>query len=180
MLIGLVGENGSGKETFATLLKEILGSDAVTHVHTSDILKETLKMWHVSLTRRNLQDMAIIMDHTYGKGTLSRALAGQVKASNTKIVILDGVRWQSDVELIRSINPNKLVYVTASLEHRFERTKKRKEKVGEDQTTFEQFLKEEQIETELDIKNIAKGADITIVNDGSIEDFREKIKALTF
>ena len=83
------------------------------------------------------------------------------------------MRWQSDVDLIRSITPNKLVYITASVEHRYERIKTRKEKVGEDQASFEQFLKEEQIETELEIKNIGKGADITIINDGSIEDLRK-------
>ena len=66
------------------------------------------------------------------------------------------------------------------MEHRFERIKTRKEKVGEDQTSFEQFLKEEQIETELEIKNIGQGADITIINDGSIEDLREKVETLTF
>ncbi len=179
ILIGLVGENGSGKETFANLLKEKFGTNAVTHIHTSDLLKETLTAWSVPLTRRNLQDMAIIMDHAYGKGTLSRAIKERITNAKTDFVILDGVRWQSDVDLIRSITPNKLVYITASVEHRYERIKTRKEKVGEDQASFEQFLKEEQIETELEIKNIGKGADITIVNDGSIEDLRREVEAST-
>ena len=62
-------------------------------------------------------------------------------------------------------------------EVRNKKEKKRKEKEGEEQTSLEQFLKEEQIETELEIKNIGKEADVTILNDGSIDDLREKVVA---
>jgi len=171
-----VGENGSGKETFTQLLEGIVGQSNLTHLRTSDLLKETLTMWHVPLTRRNLQEMAIIMDKAYGVGTLSRALLGRVRHANTDIVILDGMRWLSDMELVRSFTPNIVVYITASIEKRYERTKARKEKEGEDKTSFEQFVSEEHIATEVDIKKLAEQADYTIVNDDSLEDFKSKVQ----
>ena len=50
------------------------------------------------------------------------------------------------------------------------RTKARKEKDGEDKTTFQQFLEEEAKLTEISIHEIGKQADFTLNNNGTSEE----------
>ena len=42
MVIGLIGENGSGKETFTNLLKGILPDKEIEKIGTGDILRDIL------------------------------------------------------------------------------------------------------------------------------------------
>src|SRR4051812_31081631 len=110
LVIGIVGEKGSGKETFATFLKEIIPDKVIFHARSSDILAETLQIWDLVSTRHNLQQLAIVLDQGFGKGTLTHAVAKRIKDSNADIVVFDGVRWFSDAEMIRSFPENILVY----------------------------------------------------------------------
>ncbi len=174
-IIGLVGEKGSGKETFGNLLMEIARSKKIKRIRFSDILNYTLKLWDLDPTRKNLQNLAIAMDGAYGAGTLSQAIAKQIKDSDADIVILDGIRWKSDVDLLRSFPKNILVYITADLDIRYHRLKLRQEKKDEAKT-YEQFMKEEQAQNELLIPEIGAKADIKITNNASIEDFKAEIE----
>jgi uridine kinase len=120
--------------------------------------------------------LSISFDATFGKGTLSHAILKKVQSDPSQIVILDGVRWLSDEELIGSFDKKFMVYVTASAENRFERLKTRNEKVGEGDVTFEQFLAEEKVKTETLIPKIGKRADIKIENNGTFSDLEKQVK----
>lgn len=173
-IIGLVGEKGSGKETFAKFLKEIIKNKTITHIRFSDILGETLTLWDLPKTRENYQHLAVIMDDGFGKGTLTHAISKKIQTTHSEIVVLDGVRWQSDIDLINTFPYHLLVYITADLPIRFERLKKRQEKKYEETTSFAQFMKEEKAKNELDIPIFGKKADYKIVNNGSMKDLKKQ------
>ena len=116
------------------------------------------------------------MDENFGKGTLTNAIYERIKNDKKNIVIYDGIRWQTDVEMIRSFHKNILIYITANPKVRYERLKERKEKIGEENLTFEQFMKEEKAYTEIFISRIGKTADFKIENNYSIEKFKDKVK----
>lgn len=175
ILIGLVGEKGSGKETFVHVLRECLPNTSISHFRTSDILKKTLNIWNLPTTRRNLQDLAIVMDKHYGIGTLTKALAANIEQDSSDIVVFDSVRWHSDAEMVRSFDINFLVYITADVKTRYERTKMRKEKEGESSTSYNQFLEEERVGTELGIPQIGQTADLKIMNTGELTEFKAKV-----
>ncbi|MES2215937.1 MAG: hypothetical protein V4481_01425 [Patescibacteria group bacterium] len=176
LIIGLTGENGGGKGTFIDFLKHIAVGKTVERIASSQLLGETLDLWDIKRTRRALQDLAIVMDGHYGKGTLTHAVQKRIEASQADIVIFDGVRWQTDEEMILSFPQNLMVYVTSDLKIRYERTKARKEKIGEATTSFEQFLDEEKIGTELEIAKIGARADIKIEHNGSLDEYRKMIE----
>lgn len=180
IIIGLVGEKGGGKETFGDILIKLLPNKRIARVRFSDLLAETLLLWSIPNTRENLQDLAIAMDKQFGEGTLTRAVQERIKKLSADIILLDGVRWMSDAELIRSFPKNYLIYITAPFKLRFERLKKRKQKSDEVTLTFKQFLYEENRKTELDIPKIAKKADFKIENNSTLLEFRGKIKSLPF
>lgn len=174
-VIGIVGEKGSGKGTFTELFRE-LSQNPIGCVKSSDILAETLRLWKIPLTRKNLQDLAIIMDGHYGTGSLSNAVRERIASAKEDIVIFEGIRWQSDVDMVESFPNHLIVYVTAPVDVRYQRTRERKEKVGEGEATFEEFMKEEKVSTETQIASIGEKAGVKIGNLGSKSEFREKIR----
>lgn len=176
LVIGLVGEKGSGKETFGNILQGLIPNTAIQRVHFSDILVETLDLWSFPKTRENLQTLARYMEDGFGRGTITNAVKGRVINSTADIVIIDGVRWEPDLELVRSFPKNVLVYVTADVETRYKRTKLRKEKAYEDATSREQFLKEEAAKNETLIPGIGADADFKVNNNGDLEQLKEQVE----
>lgn len=174
LIIGLVGEKGSGKETFGNYLLD-KKSLSIERIRFSDLLKETLSLWDIPHTRENLQKIVVVMDNAFGKGTLSNAVLKRVYKLNANIIIIDGVRWLTDEEFIRKFPKNLMVYITANVKTRFERTKKRLEKVGEGKS-YAQFLREEKAKNELLIGKIGGRADVKIENNESLKEFKEKVE----
>ena len=177
LVIGLVGEKGSGKETFAKFFSEFMSREknlTVCHVKFSDLLKETLDLWSMPATRTNLQVLAVIMDQHFGEGTLAEAMYQRISKVQADIVLLDGVRWHADIKLLNRFKKHYLVYITADTKTRFKRISRRTEKIGEGKD-FKQFMKEEQAANELLIPELGAKADFKIENTGSVKEFSEKV-----
>lgn len=174
-IIGLVGEKGSGKETFGNFLMEVAKDKKVKRIRFSDLLNYTLKLWDLPATRENLQHLAVVMDQGFGEGTLTSAIYQRVRDLKADIVILDGVRWKTDEMLVRSFPRNYLLHITADPDLRFKRLKKRDEKKGEAKT-LAQFMKSEKAKNELSIPQIGKRADLKIVNNGTFEDLKKEVE----
>lgn len=175
-IIGIVGENGSGKDTFTTFFTAAVAPLSVSKMRFSDVLSDTLSMWDIPPSRSNLQNLAIIMDETYGTGSLTHASKMRITNTQSDFIILEGIRWDQDVPMIRSFPNSTVLYITSDANTRFERMKLRKEKPGEENLTKERFLIEEKAKTEIHITKIGKNADYKIENNGSIEEFRQKVE----
>lgn len=176
LIIGVAGENGAGKDTFTTFFRAAAAPLTVAKLHFSDVLSETLNLWGIEKNRSNLQNLAIIMDREYGKGSLTRATELRINRRKEDIIIVEGVRWKTDVPLIRSFKKSFIVYVTADPKLRFDRMLTRNSKAGENRATYSQFLKEEKAGTEVEIPEIGASANFKIDNNGSINEFREKVE----
>lgn len=175
-VIGVVGENGAGKDTFTSFLTAAAAPQTVSKLHFSDILYDSLKMWGIKPTRSNLQNLAIIMDKEFGKGSLTRATKLRISDNSSDIIVIEGVRWKTDVPMIRSFEKSLLVYVTAAPELRFQRMKIRGEKASETSLDYKQFQKEEKAATEIEIPEIGKRADFILENNGSLDEFRKSVE----
>lgn len=178
LIIGLVGEKLSGKFTFSELLFTIgLQNDQEIVVEVfSQILKETLNTWNLPHTRANYQKLPEVMREAFGKTALADAVYNRVIQRKEKIIVLDGVRWETDRDLIRKFPNNILVYITAPAKIRYKRSIKRGQYERETLTSFQKFMEEEKAPAELFIPTIAKEADFKIVNDKSIESFLSEVE----
>ncbi len=174
IVIGLIGEKGAGKGTVSDYLKEKYNA---VHYGTSKILRRTLEDIHVPVTRDNLVKLALVLKEGYGPSIIIDSLIKDMEKNGSNVIIADGIRMHGDVEPFRKKYGKNfyLVYVTADLKLRYERTKARKEKEGEDKTTFEQFLEEEGKLTEVSIHEIGKQAEFKLNNNGTSEDLKNQV-----
>ncbi len=175
MIIGFVGQAGAGKGTAA----EMLASNMKGQIFTfSDILSDILKRLFKEKSRDNLIKMSTALREAFGQDALANVMEQQVKESPAEIVIVDGIRRMEDIEDLQKEPNFHLVEVSAAPEVRFERLKKRKEKAGEENMTWEDFLAMGKRETEKTIAGVATQADHKIENDSDFEAFKAKLDSL--
>jgi len=183
LVIGLVGAPLAGKETCANMLEKLLLEDgySVSRHTFSEILRETLDLWGLPHGRDNEQKMAMLMNAEigFGDGTLSRAMRHRLMTEDVDVTILDGVRWLGDEKMLRGLNDEGiksiLIYIPADAKVRYDRLLTRK-RSGEHTTTREDFMRQEQVRTELDIPDIGSRAEIVIENNyNDIEHFHRDI-----
>jgi len=161
IIIGLLGESGSGKDTVANYLQEKYGA---TLMRFADPIKETLNIYFEKSSREDQQWLALEFRQRFGNDILSKAIKKKIDHTEGLIVI-NGIRFWEDHEFVESFNPGKTIYVTADQKTRWERTKHRNEK-SDDNVSFEKFQEVENgMETEKHIPEIGKKADFTIWNE---------------
>ncbi|MBI4142374.1 hypothetical protein HY480_00690 [Candidatus Uhrbacteria bacterium] len=175
LVIGLVGEKGGGKGTFVDFFRADVAPMTVANIRFSDILRETLALWDIPTTRTNLQDLASIMVQRYGTDALAHAMEERIRRTATDVVVLDGIRWEADVALLKRFPNRRLIYITADTPVRFERLRARGENIGDAHAPFTQFLSEERAVTEIAIPRIGAQADLQITNNGSLAEYRSAI-----
>lgn len=172
LIIGLAGQRGSGKGTAANYLKARYRAEVRTFSQT---LSRILAVLEIPGTRENLQDLATALRKPFGRGVLVRPLKKFIKQSRAKVVVVDGLRMPEEVEMLRSLKNNLLIYIEAPAKIRFKRMKKSGGKDGKEATDFKEFLRLDRRETELFISKIGRKADVVIDNTGTIEDLHKKI-----
>jgi len=174
IVIGLIGEKGSGKGTVSNYLISKFGA---VHYGTSKILRQTLEDLYVPVTRDNLIKLALVLKEGYGPTIIIDSLIKDIERNGSNIIIADGIRMHGDVNPFRKKYGKNffLIYVHANLKLRYKRTKERKEKEGENKATFSEFLEEEGRLTEISIHEIGRQADFKIDNNGTAEELKKQV-----
>ena len=173
-IIGLVGEMGSGKDTFCDYVKAHYQN--VYFMRFSDALTDILKIFFDDVKREDQQWISSALRERFGGDILVKALVKKIEKISDGIVILNGVRRPDDFKALKSIG-GKLIYITADPKIRWERMKIRGEKADDD-VTFEQFIEMGKAEAESLITTIGAEADFRIDNNGSKEQLQEQIKTI--
>jgi dephospho-CoA kinase len=78
--------------------------------------------------------------------------------------------------MLRGLPNSFLIAIEAPAELRFERLKKRNDRPGDAEKTWEEFMRENDAEPERMIEEIAKEADVTIDNSGTMDALRREIQ----
>jgi dephospho-CoA kinase len=172
LVLGIVGEIGSGKGTFAEYVKKKYGGDSFSFSH---ILRRLLDIVQLEKNRKNLQKISTVLRKNVGEDLLAKTIYLEVKESRKKWVVVDGVRRLEDIKYLKKIKGFRLVYLEADIEKRFKRIVRRKDKADDGKKKFATFKKDHLAETELQIKKIKKHADFILSNNDTKKEFFEKI-----
>lgn len=175
MIIGFVGQAGAGKGTAAQMLASNKNAETFTF---SDILVDVLKRLFKERSRDNMIKMSTALREAFGQDVLANVMERQVQESGADIVIVDGIRRMEDIEDLSKDPKFHLIEIWAPPEVRFERLKKRNEKAGEGDMTWDEFLQMGERETERTIAGVAARAEHKIDNSEGLEEFKAKLDAL--
>lgn len=174
-VIALAGETGSGKGVIAAYLEKKYGAKKIKF---SDMLRDVLERYYLDYSRENLTTLSGAMREAFGQDIMSKVLRQDIEKTQEEVIVLDGARRKSDLDLIDNLPNFKFVYVDSSLKNRYERIFSRGEKVDEHQKTFEQFKNDHKLETEKTIPELREVADLVIENNGTLEELHQKIDVI--
>jgi len=174
LVVGLTGRIGAGKGTAAEYLKKKYKAQQFVY---SDILADILVRLHKPVTRENLQDLGQGIRAALGKDVLVEAMKGDLKASKAEMLLVDGIRYVNEVEMLRTFPHNVLIFIDAPVEARYERARKRAEK-GEGSLSLLQFKEREKAATEKELDSIKSLADYVIDNSATVKDLHARIDQL--
>lgn len=165
IIIGLVGETGSGKDTVATYLAEKYG---VRLRRFANPIKDTLSIFFDKLSKEDQQWLYSKFKERFGEDVLCRAMGKRIAQDPDGIIMVNGMRMMCDYDFIKSYENSHILYVTADAKTRWQRVVNRNEKT-DDQVSFEKFQEIDSAETEVHIPEIGAKADFTIVNDKDLD-----------
>jgi len=175
-LICIVGKSGAGKETVSNIFKEELGDKYLISSHRfSDPLNEILDILCLLRERGNQQKLSTVLRQSFGEDILGKAVAGRALKDASEIIFLDGVRRATDMSVFNELSGKFLVFVDAPLKIRFERLRKRGDRPGDKEKSWEQFINEQDNEAEKQIDSVAKVANIIFDNSGDLNSLRSQV-----
>ncbi|PIR93310.1 hypothetical protein COT99_01520 [Candidatus Falkowbacteria bacterium CG10_big_fil_rev_8_21_14_0_10_43_10] len=175
IILGLVGEIASGKDTLVDYLKK--KHQATTHKFSAS-LRDILERIYLDISRENMQKLSQILRENFSQNLLSKVIAEDVKKDSNKIIVINGVRRLTDIEYLKQLPEFALVYVTADLEKRYARIAGRNENKDDRNKTLEQFKLDNEAEAEQQIPEVAKIAKYKIDNDGTFAELYGQIDTI--
>jgi len=173
IVIGVVGLPGSGKGEFSNIAKKL----DIPVIVMGDVVRKALDDAGLKRTDKNMGEMSRHLRNGLGMDALAKLTIPEIEDKNTDLIVVDGIRGDSEVELYRDHFDN---FFLVSIESSFESRLKRMGTRGRsDDTTDEKSLKmRDEREIGWGLGRAFKMADFRIENEGSLNDFSEKV-ALT-
>jgi dephospho-CoA kinase len=127
LVLGVTGENRSGKSTTAKYLSDKHG---FVHRENSDTLKKILCSLGLPLSRTNLQTVAGALFSSLGKDVIAHKNISDYLKSDNKVFVISGIRYVEEVEAYKKLSNFKLLYINCLPEVRFGRMLELEKKGG--------------------------------------------------
>lgn len=172
LILGIAGEMGCGKGTIA---KHVVAEYGGGSLRFSTILRDVLDRIYAEQSRENMQTLSTILRKNFGEDILASAMMHDAALAPQEIVVVDGVRRMTDIGHLKDLPHFRLVYVEADMEKRYERIVKRGENSDDTVKTFEQFKREHEDESEIQIRDLKNYADYVVDNNGTFMDLYAQI-----
>ncbi len=172
IIIGLTGEMGAGKDTFCDHIVKV-SQEPVFCFKFSNPLSEVLNVFFDEVTRDDQQWLGVVLRERFGEDILAKALLKKINSIDKGIILLNGIRYWQEYNMVKDLG-GRMIYITADSKIRWQRLQKRGEK-ADDSAPYEEFLKKEKGKTELLINKIGEKSNFKIENNGSLEEFHQKI-----
>ncbi len=176
MILGLTGPNAAGKGEVARILRE----GGFEYFSLSDELRDELRRNGVPETRQALIEWGTRLRVEHGRDVLARRVAARFTQGLNQVV--DSIRNPEEVQYLRGCEGFFLVRVEAPIEVRFARSMARA-RPGDtrDIAAFQEAEARELASDDPAAQQLLQTfalADFVVVNDGSIADLRERVKAV--
>lgn len=172
VIFAIVGPIGNGKGTASSYLERRYNAEIFKF---STPLRKILEILGMEINRDAMQRISQILRESYHQDILSEIAIREIGRFDTRVSIIDGARRIADIQPFLELPNFVLVYVDANTRVRYDRIRTRAENAGDSEKTFEDFLSEEQVEAERNIKELEAYAKYVIRNDAEESDFTAQI-----
>jgi len=173
-VIGVAGRIGSGKSEVSKYFVQRFNAQRLGF---SDILQDILERLYPPPERQNFQKLGKALRDAFGNDIVARAMREDIARLEDEIIVVDGVRYASEAEMIKSLENSSLVAVKASPGVRYRRALTRGEK-GEEGKSYQEFLEKEEAETERHLGEVERMADYTVVNEEGREELYAQLEMI--
>ncbi|RMW35775.1 MAG: dephospho-CoA kinase [Nitrosopumilus sp.] len=164
LIVCLTGMPGAGKSTIADGLK-LKGYD---NINMGNAVREEAKKRNLEPSRSNLGKLMLELREKNGPGAVAELIKPQIESSTSNVILIDGVRSNDEIEVLRKIGNVKLLAIHASTETRFDFLQKRGR--SDDPQTKEHFDERDNRELGVGISNSIALSDYAISNIGLTKD----------
>lgn len=175
VILGFTGLLASGKGTAAKYLEEKYGAATFRY---STMLRDILNRVYVPQTRDNMVRLSEFLRGAYGEDVMAKTIAEDIKQSESKIIMVEGVRRLADIAYLSKLPNFVLVEIFAKPKIRYERLIKRGENTDDNSKTYEQFLADHQRSTEVSILEVIKHATERVDNNGDFAALHKQLDDL--
>ena len=106
---------GAGKSTIANGLK----SKNFEIINMGDAVREEAKKRNLEPTGQNLGKLMLELREKNGQGAVAELIVDKIKNSNSNVIVIDGVRSNEEIQVLRKVGTVKLLSVHASTDTRY-------------------------------------------------------------
>ena len=159
---------GSGKSTIVSALK----SKGFEALNLGDGVRAEAKRRNLEPTGDNLGKLMLELREKNGPGAIAELLIEPIKNSQSKVIIIDGVRSTAEIEVLKNVGSVKLLSIEATADTRYKFLSSRGR--SHDPTTREKFEERDNRELGVGSGESIAIADETISNSGiSLDELTE-------
>jgi len=115
LIVCLTGMPGSGKTTIATGLK----SKGFEVINMGDAVRTEAQKRNLEPTSQNLGKLMLELREKNGAGAIADLIQLQITNSHSDVIIIDGVRSNSEIDVFRKIGTVKILSTHGSTDTRF-------------------------------------------------------------
>lgn len=155
---------GAGKSTIAEGLKP-KGYDIV---NMGNAVREEAKKRNLESTSSNLGKLMLELREKNGPGAIAELIKPQIESSTANVILIDGVRSNDEIQVLRKFGNVKLLAIHASTDTRFDFLQKRGR--SDDPKTKDNFDERDDRELGVGISNPIALSDDAISNTGLTKD----------
>jgi dephospho-CoA kinase len=171
MVIGMAGMPGAGKAEIARIAKE----KGCSVVVMGDEIREETKRRGLEPTPENIGKIMLKLREEEGPTVVAKRCIPKIANASTDIVLIDGIRSLHEVyEFEKNFPQFVLIAVHSSPETRFKRLFRRRR--SDDPKGWKVFIERDLRELSVGQGSVIAMADHMIVNEGTLEDFKAKIR----
>jgi dephospho-CoA kinase len=158
LIVCLTGMPGAGKSTIADGLQ----SKGYVIINMGNAVRAEAKNRNLEPTGANLGKLMLELREKNGPGAVAELVRSQIENSTSEVIIIDGIRSSSEIEVLRKFGKVKLLAIHASTNTRFEFLQKRGR--SDDPRTKENFEERDDRELGVGISNPIALSDDAISN----------------
>jgi len=164
LIVCLTGMPGAGKSTIA----EGLQSKGYEIINMGNTVREEAKKRNLESTRENLGKLMLELREKNGPGAIAELVKPQIESSTSNVILIDGVRSNDEIQVLKKYGTVKLLAVHASTDTRFDFLQKRGR--SDDPQTKQHFEERDNRELGVGVSNSIALSDNAISNVGKTKE----------